>query len=93
MKSLKDKILESLEVETMATKAKTWLRDRPDEAQYWKQAVNKFCTTHQHDDEAISQFINTTDIKGFMQFMQDDVSTDVSSMDPTQTIKQIISNI
>ena len=93
MKSLKDVIIESLEVETMSAKTRSWLSSHPDEAVYWNNAVSAFQSTHQHDVPSILKFIETTDIKGFMQFMQDDVNADVFGLDPEQTIKQIISNI
>ena len=93
MKDLTQYLKESLEVETMSAKAASWLSSRPDEAEPWNNAVSAFQSTHQHDDASIQQFIEKTDIKGFMQFLQDDINADVSGLDPAQTIKQIISNL
>ena len=92
MKDLAQFIKEQLEVNTLQDKMGVWLLQHPEEQVVWAKACGSYDETHQYDEVALQQFIEMTDIKALLQFLQDDKDADISGIDVTDTMKKIISN-
>ena len=92
MKDLPTFLREQLEVDTINDKMQVWLLQHPEEQIVWAKACDTFEKNGHIIDDEVKAFIEMTDIKSLLQFLQDDVNTDVSSIDPMQELKKIIMN-
>ncbi len=93
MKDLKEYIKESLEKDELNYKVNTWLQSRPEEKKLWDNACKSWIETRQADDDAIRSFMDGTDVRGFVDFMNDTVNNDGVHSDDFETIKKIITNL
>ena len=92
MKGLTEYIREQLEVETIDDKMGIWLLRHPEEQELWAKVCGSYDETHQYDEIALQKFIEMTDIKALLQFLQDDKEVDISGIDVSDTMKKIIAN-
>lgn len=93
MKRLNEFIREELEIDLLQYKINVWLRQHPDESSLWDNACQSWQTTRQIDDDAVQQFANGTDVRAFVDFMNDSINdTDVHA-DDISIIKKIITNL
>lgn len=93
MKQLNKFISEELEKDLLQYKVNVWLRQHPDELSLWDNACQSWQTTRQIDDNAVQQFANGTDVRAFVDFMNDSINdTDVHA-DDISIIKKIITNL
>ena len=93
MKGLREYIKESLEKDELSYKVNTWLQSRPQERELWDNACKSWKETRQTDNDAIRKFMDGTDVRGFVDFMNDEVSNDGVHPDDFETIKKIITNL
>ena len=93
MKELYDYIKESLIQDELNYKLNTWLKAYPNEQHYWYRACKSWNDTHQFDDDAVRDFMAHTDIRGFIDFMNGEVSSDEIHSDDFDIVKKIISNL
>lgn len=93
MKSLKQCIIESLSQEDMYYKLSVWMDRHPEEQKLWDDACRSWKATRQTDDDAIQKFMNGTDVRAFVDFMNDDKDSDGKvHSDDFETIKKIVTN-
>ena len=92
MKDLSQFIREQLEVETIDDKMQVWLLQHPEEQALWAKVCGSYDETHQYDEISLQQFVEMTDIKALLQFLQDDKEVDISGIDVSDTMKKIIAN-
>lgn len=89
MKKLTSYIKESSEY---AYKLNTWMRSKPEEQKLWDNACKSWKETRQIDDSAVQDFMNNTDVRGFVDFMNDNVNNNNIHSDDFDVIKKIIMN-
>ena len=93
MRSLIDYIKESLDRDELQFKLDTWMRARPEENKYWEEACKSWNERRQLDNDAVKRFMDNTDVRGFVDFMNAEVSTDGVHSDDFETIRNIITNL
>lgn len=93
MKTLSQHIKESIEKDELNFKIDTWLSSRPDEQELWDNACKSWKETRQVDNDAIHNFMNGTDVRAFIDFMNDNVTSNDIHPDDFETIKKIITNL
>lgn len=92
MKTLLQYIDESIEKGELEYKVNTWLRARPGEQDLWNNACKSWKDTRQTDDSAIQQFMDHTDVRAFVDFLNDSVN-DNNVCDGFDIIKKTIMNL
>lgn len=93
MIDLKTYIKEAIDVENISYKVNTWMASSQDiEREAFNNVLNKYQTTHQLDDSLLDDFMSKTDVRGFLDFINDNVERD-SFEDERTTLKHIIQNI
>lgn len=92
MKLLSQYINESIEKGELEFKVNTWLRARPGEQELWDDACRSWKETRQTDDSAIQKFIDNTDARAFVDFLNDSVNDDVN-LDGFDIVKKTIMNL
>ncbi len=93
MKQLSSFINEELEKDLLQYKVNVWLRQHPEETSLWDNACQSWQTTRQIDDDAVQQFVNGTDIRAFVDFMNDNINDADVHADDISIIKKIITNL
>lgn len=94
MKTLQQYISEELDRDSLGFKVDCWLRSRPAERELWDAACRPYRETRQFNDEAIQAFIDATDVRAFVDFLDSDVaSNDGVSSDDFSVIKKTIENL
>lgn len=93
MKHINDVIAEELQRGDMQYKLSVWLRSKPEEQQLWDGACKKWNDMRQIDNDAVQRFIDGTDIRGFIGFMDSDVEGTTVHSDDFETVKKIIMNL
>lgn len=92
MKLLSQYINESIEKGELEFKVNTWLRARPGEQELWDDACRSWKETRQTDDSAIQKFIDNTDARAFVDFLNDSVNDD-ANLDGFDIVKKTIMNL
>lgn len=93
MIDLKTYIKEAIDVENISYKVNTWMASSQDiEREAFNNVLNKYQTTHQLDDSLLDDFMSKTDVRGFLDFINDNVERD-SFEDERTAIKHVIQNI
>lgn len=93
MKELNKFIHEELEKDLLQYKINVWLRQHPDESSLWNNACHLWQTTRQIDDGAVQQFVDGTDVRAFIDFMDDSIDDTNVHADDISIIKKIITNL
>lgn len=93
MRKLNEYIKEALSQDELNYKLNTWLQSRPDEQSLWDDACKSWKETRQVDDDAVKRFMDGTDVRSFVDFMNDSVNNDGIHSDDFSVIKKIITNI
>lgn len=93
MKELNKFIHEELEKDLLQYKINVWLRQHPDESSLWDNACQLWQTTRQIDDDAVQQFVDGTDVRAFIDFMDDSIDDTNVHADDISIIKKIITNL
>ena len=73
-------------------KINTWMHSKPEEQKLWDNACKSWKETRQIDDVAIQDFMNGTDVRGFVDFMNDNINDNNIHSDDFDVIKKIIMN-
>ena len=92
MKQLSQYINESIEKGELEFKVNMWLRARPGEQDLWDNACKSWKETRQADDSAIQKFMDHTDVRAFVDFLNGSVNDNVN-LDGFDVVKKTIMNL